>query len=131
MENFLEIILSVEREAASLEKEAKERLLEIERSYREELTRLEEDALKETKEVLQSKRDSELTQAKREIQSIEERLSKEEELLEQAGKRVRQDAAKMVAAVILPSNGGHRSRIGERTEYRLVDKVCCLRAYEE
>lgn len=106
MERFLEIILSVEREVASLEKEAKSRLLDIERSYREGLTSLEEKSLCQVKDELQTKRESILASAQIEIEAVQERAVHEMELLEKSRGRIRKEALQLLADTLLPPGGG-------------------------
>ena len=106
MERFLEIILSVEREVASLEKEAKSRLLDLERSYRDGLTSLEEKSLRQVKSELQTKRKAILASAAAEIKEIQERAKHEMELLEKARGRIRKEALQLLAGTLLPPGGG-------------------------
>ena len=105
MERFLEIILSVEREVASLEKEAKNRLLDIERSYRDGLTSLREKSLSEVRNELQTKREAILASASKEIETIRKKAEYEMELLEKARGRVREEALRMLSDTLLPSGG--------------------------
>ena len=107
MERFLEIILSVEREVASLEKEAKSRLLDLERSYRDGLTSLEEKSLCEVKSELETKREAILASAAAEIKEVREGARYEINLLKKAHKRIRKEALQLLADTLLPPGGGN------------------------
>ncbi len=106
MERFLEIILSVEREAAALEKEANSRLLEIERSYRDGLLDLTESSLAEVRQELQDERDEILGSSRQESEKIAARAKVECELLEKAQKRIQNEALRLLADTLLPPDGG-------------------------
>ncbi len=108
MEHFLEIILHVEREAASLEKEAKDSILEIERKYRNSLATLEESCLVETKKKLTDKRGILLKDGQTEAETVEATVAKSVELMTQAARRVSSSAIALVSkTVLLPKEDSH------------------------
>lgn len=102
MERFLEVILDVERQAASLKVDARARAAELEHRFREGLARIEVEALTAVRDELDQARVQGSAAIRDEAAAIEDAAERDVAALEAAALRVEAAALDLVSSVILP-----------------------------
>jgi hypothetical protein len=102
MEQFLEIILQVEKEAGGIEDKAAQSLVEIESEYCLALAQMEAASLKELYQNLAKQKKEQTVEITRLGQKISDESEMKCKILENAGKNIEKASAELVVHTLLP-----------------------------